>query len=235
MEQRFTIHWNGTGAHLKLRLSPAATIALDLNSTEVDQLRTLLSPPQESTPATPFAARPTSPKPATPDSPNLPNASAPEELAIFDTAVPHMARLGLDRRDLAHILDDPEDEWVDQRGVAAVIVRGDHAIVVGLRDHVIMSVMDSRRAYTRRPRDSEPVPRHHGGSGTRYPTSVPELWNVLRDRGAEVSRTGGGHIEAVYQGKRCTMASTPLDRRSLRNAITHMERTLGLDLRRDPR
>lgn len=246
---RFTIERCDTGAMLTLLFAPGATVEIDLSHEEVDELRALLT---SSVPTT--AAPSASPKPAppaadltatsTPEEPvftstsgenagTLPAVPSPQQLQIIDGALPYLDRLGLTREDLHATLDRPDDEWVDHTGRRAVVLRGDHAIVLGLTDQVVLSILPAARALATKPRPAPPIPHYSGGSGTRYPTSMRELHNLLRARGVRLELTPGGHYQAEYEGRRYNMPYTPSDHKSLPNTIKGLERALHIDLRRD--
>lgn len=55
---------------------------------------------------------------------------------------------------------------------------------------------------------------------------------MLKDRGVDVTRTRGCHWRAEPDGHVCVLSSIPSDHRSLRNTIVHIQRDLGVDLRR---
>ncbi|GAA1491576.1 hypothetical protein [Brachybacterium sacelli] len=244
---RFSLRRDDSSMTLAIDLD-TATIELDLSPADVQQLRTLLFlvGQEEKAPS-----KADGPRPAPPSIPSsTPSAAAPvfstdsgdpiedtpvdaDSLYVLSSALPYMKRLGLTKQDLIEAIEHPDDEWIDQTGKAAVVVRGEYAAAIGLNDQAVMSAMTSTRARETRPsHDRRPSPKHSGGIGTRYPTTLRELTTLLAARGATVERTGGGHIDVTYQGRRSSLPSTPSDHRSLRNAISTLEKTLELDLRR---
>ncbi|WP_181273574.1 hypothetical protein [Brevibacterium oceani] len=165
-----------------------------------------------------------------------PPESAPllsaESIKVLPGVQPFVAEFGLDPADLAEIINDPEDEWLDDDGTKSVHLRGDHAVVLGLADETVVSVIPRSRALRNKP-VSPGMPRGRGGQGTRYPTSMNELEELLRARGAEITFVSSGHRRVDFDGRSSTLVTTPSDHRSLRNTITQLEKGLGLDLRRD--
>lgn len=147
---RFTIERCDAGAMFTLLLAPGATVEIDLSHEEVDELRALLTSSDPTTAAPSASPKPASPATdltaaSTPEEPvftgtsgenagTLPAVPAPQQLQIIDGALPNLDRLGLTREDLDATLDRPDDEWVDHTGRRAVVVRGDHALVLGLTD-----------------------------------------------------------------------------------------------------
>lgn len=158
---------------------------------------------------------------------------SPETLRLLHDAKRWAERLGLSNIQLAEIINDPEDEWADETGEKHVYLRDSHAVVVGIGDDTILSVIDRRTAMRRRPEWDSGIRRGHGGVGTRYPTSMGELESIIRNRGASITYVGSGHRRVDFAGRSTTLTTTPSDHRSIRNSITEIENALGLDLRRD--
>lgn len=158
-----------------------------------------------------------------------------ESLMILPPAMPFAERFQLSRAALAAIINAPDDEWIAERGNAQVVVGGEVALALSVRDQgVILSIMPARRAYASRPavQGATPARRGRGGQGTRYPTTWRELRHLAKKRGVEVELRPGGHY-AFKRGELTYIApSTASDYRSLRNSIKGIERELGVSLLR---
>lgn len=247
----FDVSHRDDGAQLIIRLSNAATLMVELDETQIDELRDQLERPVRSQIPTPLDAKPQPrpipgphPAPASPSAPPAapvfstrtgqpaPAAVSPDDLEVFDSAEHYRQRLNISLDDLAAAVNSPDDEWVDEDGVATIVLRDDFAAVIGARTGAIMSVMPATKALEARPSNGGGSPRGRGGQGTRYPTTLPELHKRLADCGATVEHSPNGHFIARHQGAAHTIAATPSDRRSLINVVKSLERELHLDLRR---
>lgn len=150
---------------------------------------------------------------------------------ILQFVRPHMDRLGVTDRDVAAVVEDPEDEWIDDTGTKCVLVGDQIGVVLGLPDEVVVSVQPKAWILKTRPQERDRR-RGRGGSGSQYPTTMRELHDVLAERGIVVEPTGGGHKQARRGSRRYTIAATPSDHHSLMNMIKGIERELEVDLRR---
>src|SRR5690606_23460477 len=81
-----------------------------------------------------------------------------EKLRVLPGVIPFMERFGLDRGDLADIVNDPEDEWLDDEGTKSVHLGSSYAVVLGLEDETVVSVIPRTRALRSKPR-SPGLPR----------------------------------------------------------------------------
>lgn len=152
-------------------------------------------------------------------------------LRILQFVRPHMERIGVTDRDVAAVVEDPEDEWIDDTGTKSVLVGDQIGVVLGLPDEVVVSVQPKAWILKTRPKERDRR-RGRGGNGSQYPTTMRELHDVLAERGIIVEPTGGGHKQARRGGKCYTIAATPSDHHSLMNMIKGIERELEVDLRR---
>lgn len=240
---RFALTMRDDGADLQI----AGILTCALTTGDLADLRTLLAevetdgavrpspPPSVPTPAT-IIRQPPRPAPVfstvtgDPEEAEDP-ALSPESIDVLPGVRPFLARFGLDREDLASIVNDPEDEWLDYTGTKSIHLGEHHAVVLGLGDETVVSVIPRARALREKPRNPG-VPRGHGGAGTRYPTSMGELETMLAARGATITYVGSGHKRVDANNASATLTTTPGDYRSLRNTITQLESKLGLDLTR---
>lgn len=158
----------------------------------------------------------------------------PSRLQILPAADQYRRQLGLSLDDICDVIADPEDSWVDITGTKCVLVRGHVAVVTGLNNDDVLSVMPRLRAEGSRPTEPQTrIARHSGGSGTRYATTLAELLAQLRDAGATIRSTGSGHYGIRLGTRTATIPSTPSKNpRALRNAVKMLERELKIDLRR---
>lgn len=240
---RFALTMRDDGADLQI----AGILTCALTTEDLADLRILLAKtePDETIKPSPPVAVPTPatiirqpPRPApvfstvtgdeaAGDDPQL----SSESIDILPGVRPFLARFGLDHEDLASIVNDPEDEWFDETGTKSIHLGAHYAVVLGLADETVVSVIPRARALHERPRNTS-TPRGHGGMGTRYPTSMAELETMLKARGATITFVGSGHKRVDHGSAHATLTTTPGDYRSLRNTITQLETKLGMDLTR---
>lgn len=241
---RFALDIRDDGADLTI----AGIITCALTNDDLADLRALLVKPKAETPSQPsFASVPPTPatishRPPPPPAPvfstvtgdgpesDLPRLS-PESIDVLPGVRPFLDRFGLDHADLAAIVNDAEDEWFDFTGTKSIHLGDQYAVILGLGDETVVSVIPRERALREKPRNPG-IPRGHGGIGTRYPTSMGELEELLSTRGATITHVGSGHKRVDVGRASATLTTTPGDYRSLRNTITQLESKLGLDLTR---
>lgn len=63
------------------------------------------------------------------------------------------------------------------------------------------------------------------------PKALADVYRRAHERGATVSRTSKGHVRVWLDGRTYFGPGTASDYRALRNAISDIRRTTGLDLR----
>lgn len=185
-QPRFTLDQVDGASRLSLHLGPGASVSIDLSADEIQELRDLLAgwtssddhPAPEShlngdeeAPAVPSAPEPAPVFSTQSGDQDLDAApTRPEDLKVLPAVTPHLERLGLTRDDLVTIIDDPEDEWVDASGRRAIVVRGETAVVLSLRDQAVLSVQPASRARESRPQDT---PRFRTTAAVREPGIRP--------------------------------------------------------------
>lgn len=160
-------------------------------------------------------------------------AGSGSQVNIIPTASEFAERLGFDQEDIAGALAEPEVRWTTHRGNADVLTRGDLGLLVGHADECVLAVFPAFEAEARYGSATSWGTSLKAKSSNRhvFPSTPKELVDLAIAAGLTCELTGKNHWSISRGTKAVTIAGTPSDYRSMKNATMQVKNVLGVDLR----
>ncbi|MCL6423697.1 hypothetical protein Bequi_09905 [Brachybacterium sp. JHP9] len=160
---------------------------------------------------------------------------AAEHLHFTQDATIWAYELGASEERVRAICRGPEEEWLADSGEVLYVIGDGIGLTISVRDGSVLAVRAAEHMDSLRPRKEQGIPRGHGGSGRRYPTTPEDLRQLLLERGFTVELAGNGHYDVRRDGGFRQISATPSDYRTLLNEIKSLEKTFEVSLARTDR